>query len=59
MVKLTQGLPESAARVELVVGMYSRIVDLQNFYKVVYALEALEQSMLCRRLGTQPNVPPV
>ena len=54
LIRLTQGMPESAARVELVVGMYSRVVDMENFYKVVYALEALEQSMLCRRLGESP-----
>jgi hypothetical protein len=53
VVKLSQGIPESAARVELVVSLFSRILDLENFHTIMYAMEIVEQALLIRRLGTR------
>ncbi|KAK3238336.1 hypothetical protein CYMTET_51644, partial [Cymbomonas tetramitiformis] len=38
-------------RVEVTIILYSRITDRKNFWRVLYALNGVEQSLVCHRLG--------
>ena len=52
VVELLQGFTHPSSRVEMVVTLFSRVVDREGFWKVMYALEGWEQCLVFSRLGT-------
>ncbi|KAK3276539.1 hypothetical protein CYMTET_15393, partial [Cymbomonas tetramitiformis] len=57
VIQLLGRFKESDDRVEVVVTFFNRIVDMDNFYRVLYALNVLEQGCIVTRLGVFNAVP--